>query len=71
MLVTASIASDFATGVAVLAGLIAVGGFLAHAGPVLGGDTEAAVRQATVKGGLAGLGVGVVVVVLSAIASNL
>ena len=71
MFVTASIASDLGTAVGVLAGLIAVGGFLAHAGPVLDGASEDDVRQAMVKGGLAGFSLGAVVVVLSAIGSRL
>jgi hypothetical protein len=66
MLVVASISADFGSAVGALAGLIAVAGFLAHAGPVLRGAAEQQVRQATVKGGLTGFCVGILVVLLSA-----
>jgi len=69
--VTASIASEFGSDVGVLAGMIAIGGFLAHARPVLDADDEEQIRQATVRGGLVGLCAGVLVVVLSAIESML
>jgi hypothetical protein len=71
VLVTASIASDFGTAVGVLAGTIAVGGFLGHVRPALAEDPELEVRRAMAKGGLAGLAAAVVVVVLSAIQSKL
>jgi hypothetical protein len=61
------LASEFATLIALLAGLIAVCGFLAHAGPVLAGAPEEKIREATVLGGIAGLALGAGVVVLSAI----
>jgi hypothetical protein len=66
VLLTASIASDFGTAVGVLAGMIAVGGFLAHARLALDGADEQRIRQATVKGGLVGFGTGAFVVFLSA-----
>jgi hypothetical protein len=47
-------------------GSIAVGGFIAHAGPVLAGDSEEEIRKATVSGGLTGLRLWLFVVVLSA-----
>jgi hypothetical protein len=68
VLVTASIASDFATGVGVFAGMIAVCGFLAHAVPVLNGASEQWIQKSTVIGGLVGFGAGSLVVVLSALA---
>jgi hypothetical protein len=71
VLVTASIASEFGTAVGVLAGTIAVGGFLGHVGPALGEGAEFEVRRATAKGGLAGLVVAAIVVVLSAIQDRL
>jgi hypothetical protein len=61
------LASESATVVGFLAGLIAVCGFIAHSGPVLAGGSEKRVRQATVIGGLGGLAAGLLVVVLSAI----
>jgi hypothetical protein len=66
MLSVASISADFGAAVGTLAGMIAVAGFLAHAAPVLRGTPEQEVRQATVRGGLTGLGIGIFVVVLSA-----
>jgi hypothetical protein len=51
--------------------VIAIGGFLAHARPVLDADDEERIRQATIKGGLVGLCAGVLVVVLSALESIL
>jgi hypothetical protein len=53
------LASDFlnqsATVVGLMAGGIAVGGFLGHARPSLSGDSEMKLRRATTRGGLAGL----------------
>jgi hypothetical protein len=66
VLVAGSVVSEFATSVGLLAGLIAVGGFIAHAGPVLLEHGEERIRQATVVGGLVGLSVGAFVMVLSA-----
>jgi hypothetical protein len=66
MLVLGSVAGDFGAAVGVLAGMIAVTGFLAHAGPVLSGASEEEVRRATVRGGLAGFALGAAVIVLSA-----
>jgi hypothetical protein len=66
VLVAASIASDFATGVGLLAGMIAVVGFLAQAGPARAGDAERKVRRATLAGGLLGFVAGAAVIVLSA-----
>jgi hypothetical protein len=66
MVVTGSIVDTVATGTGLLAGAIAVGGFISHVGPALSGSSEKRVRQATVLGGLAGFGFGVLVIVLSA-----
>jgi glucokinase len=66
MLVVADVMSDFTGGAGFLAAAIAVGGFIAHIGPALSGRSEERVRQATVIGGSAGLGVAVLVIVLSA-----
>jgi len=71
MLVIGSIASDFGTAVGVVAGMIAVGGFIAHAPRALAGAPEQDIQVATVAGGLFGLFIGSSVVVLSAIASRL
>jgi hypothetical protein len=70
MVSAASIASDFATGVGLLAGMIAVTGFLSHARPVLSGDSENEIRRATVFGGVAGFVIGALVIVLSAFVSK-
>jgi hypothetical protein len=66
MFPAASIASDFGTAVGVLAGAIAVGGFLSHARPALECAGERKIQQATVTGGLISAGVGAAVAVLSA-----
>jgi len=71
VLLTASIAAEFATAIGVLGGTIAVGGFLGHVGPALDGASEFEVRRATAKGGLAGLGAAALVVVLSAFQDRL
>jgi len=65
---TGSIASDFAAAVAILAGMIAVGGFVGHAPSVLDRASDREIQQATVIGGLVGGVIGMLVVVLSAIA---
>lgn len=66
VLVTASIASQFGASVGLLAGLIAVLGFIAQARPTLSGAPEKEIRQAVVAGGLGGLVIGAFVIVLSA-----
>jgi glycerol-3-phosphate acyltransferase PlsY len=55
MFLLGSIVDDGATATGFMAAAIAVGGFLGHAWPVLRGQDEAAVRVATVAGGLCGL----------------
>jgi hypothetical protein len=65
--VTASIASEFAAGVGLLAGAIAVFGFVAQVSPALSGAGDWRVRRAVARGGLFGLGIGCLVIVLSAI----
>ena len=57
MLPVGSIIEDGATLTALLAGAMAVGGFLAHARPVLQRRDEVDIRIATVIGGLIGFGV--------------
>jgi hypothetical protein len=69
MLPIASIAGDFGTAVGILAGMIAVGGFVGHAPSVLDGASDREIQQATVVGGLTGGVIGMFVVVLSAITS--
>ena len=59
MLLVGSIIGDGATLTGFLAGAMAVGGFLAHARPVLQRQGETEVRVATVIGGLAGLGIAI------------
>ncbi len=71
MLAIGSIASDFGTAVGVVAGMIAVGGFLGHAPKVLAGASEKEVQIATVLGGMWGCWFGIFVVVLSAISGKL
>jgi hypothetical protein len=66
----ASFASDFATAVGIVAGMIAVGGFIGHVPSVLTGAPDREIQEATVSGGIAGGSIGVLVVVLSALASK-
>lgn len=54
-----------ATLVGLLAGSIAVGGFLGHAGPSLSGKPDSELRRDTTLGGLIGMGLAITVVVLS------
>jgi hypothetical protein len=55
VLVTGSLLVGATTEVGLIAGSIAVGGFLAHAGPALRGHSEGQLRVATVRGGLLGI----------------
>jgi hypothetical protein len=66
MVVAGSIASSVATDAGLTAASIAIFGFLVHAGPALRGAPEGRLRWATTVGGLAGLGVALLVIVLSA-----
>jgi hypothetical protein len=61
----ASIISDGATLVGFLAGVIVVGGFLAHARPVLQRRDEQEIRIATVIGGLIGIAVASIAAVIA------
>lgn len=58
--------SQSATIVGLMAGGIAVGGFLGHAGPSLSGGSELKLRRGTTTGGLVGLSFAVLLVALSA-----
>lgn len=62
---------QLATIVGLMAGGIAVGGFLGHARPSLLGESELKLRRGTTVGGLVGLGAIGLAVVLSAAFSNL
>ena len=64
-MVVGTILSQSATIVGLMAGAIAVGGFLAHAGPSLADRSEQELRHATTIGGLGGLAAAVLVIVLS------
>jgi hypothetical protein len=64
-MLTSALLSQIATIVGLMAGGIAVGGFLGHAGPSLAGRSDARLRRATAIGGLAGLGLALFAVVLS------
>jgi glucokinase len=66
MPVVGDVMNDFSSGAGFLAAAIAVGGFIGHIGPALFGRSEERVRKATVIGGSSGLGVAVLVIVLSA-----
>lgn len=58
-----------ATIVGLMAGGIAVGGFIGHAGPSLVGESEAKLSRASTVGGLAGLAIVLLLIVLSAMVS--
>lgn len=68
---TGPIVDQIAACTGILVGAIALGGFLAHVGPALGGASEEDLRKATARGGLEGLKVGSVVIVLSAFIDKL
>lgn len=65
--VVGTLLGQMATIVGLLAGGIAVGGFLGHAGPSLSGKSELELRQATTVGGLVGMSFAIGTVVLSAV----
>lgn len=65
-MVVGTLLNEFTTGVGLAAGMIAVGGFLGHVRPALAGAEDDKLREATVRGGLVGIAVAIVVVVLSA-----
>ena len=56
MLLLGSIIVDATTEVGLVAGMIAVGGFLGHVVPTFQGKGEHDIRLATVRGGLYGIG---------------
>jgi hypothetical protein len=61
-MVVGSLVSNAATTVGFMAASIAVGGFIAHAGPALTNQSDSKLRYATVVGGLAGLGIAALIV---------
>jgi hypothetical protein len=67
--VLATLMSDTATGVGLIAAAIAVGGFIAHVKPALSGAEDQWLRNATVRGGVAGIILATGVIVLSAATS--
>jgi hypothetical protein len=67
MFFVATLVSQSASIIGLMAGAIGVGGFLGHARPALAGWTEAEVRRAMVVGGLWGVAGVAVIIVLSAI----
>lgn len=64
MVPVGSIVGDGAAGVGLVAGMIAIGGFLAHAKPVFKRDEESEIRIATVMGGLGGLAIACLMVTI-------
>lgn len=62
-----ALVGQMATIVGLMAGGIAVGGFIGHARPSLLGKPELELRQMTTIGGLAGLALAVLIVVLSVV----
>jgi hypothetical protein len=67
MLVVGSIANSAASGFGMTAAAIAVFGFVAHIKPALSGAGEKELREATLMGGMVGLGAALLVIVLSAL----
>jgi hypothetical protein len=67
MLLTATLLDRSATAAGFVAAAIAVGGFLAHAVPILASWNEERIRKVTVFGGLWGVAGAAFVIVLSAI----
>jgi hypothetical protein len=53
--------------VGLMAGAIAIGGFIGHAQPSLSGKSDLELRRATTIGGLGGLGIGVLLIALPVI----
>ncbi|HEY5943000.1 MAG TPA: hypothetical protein VIT89_09090 [Solirubrobacterales bacterium] len=66
-MVLATLMSYAANASGLTAAAIAIGGFLAHVRPALASADEQRLRTATVRGGIWGSGLAVVVIVLSAI----
>jgi hypothetical protein len=64
MVPTGSIVADWATGIGLAAGLMAICGFLAHAKPVFRRADESEIRIATVMGGLGGLAIACLLVAI-------
>jgi hypothetical protein len=56
-----------ATIVGLMAGWIAVGGFIGHVRPGLSGGSDSELRRATTIGGVAGLGFAVLTIVVSVV----
>ena len=71
MVLFGPVVGEFTTVVGLIAGMIDVGGFIAHVPPVLSGASEGEIRKATVLGGSVGLCVALSVVVLSALIASL
>jgi hypothetical protein len=67
MFVNGSIAGSAATAFGMAAAAIAVFGFAAHIKPAFSGAGEKELREATLVGGMVGLGVSLFVIVLSAL----
>jgi hypothetical protein len=64
-MVVATLMSDSATAVGLMAAAIAVGGFIAHVRPALSGADGQRLRVVTVTGGLFGIAASALVIVLS------
>jgi hypothetical protein len=66
-MVFATLMSDSATGCGLIAGAIAVCGFIGHSRLALAGADEQRLRRATTIGGLVGFGFAALIIVLSAL----
>jgi len=65
MLVLASLAAQLPAGIGAIAACMAICGFLLQASPAMKGEGEEELRRRAAKGGVVGLGIGLVVAVLS------
>ncbi|HEU5104961.1 MAG TPA: hypothetical protein VFU11_03895 [Solirubrobacterales bacterium] len=65
-MIVATLMSYATSAAGLTAAAIAVGGFLAHVRPALSGADEQQLRRATVRGGIWGSGIALMVIVLSA-----
>jgi hypothetical protein len=71
MVLVAPVVGELATCAGLLGATMALGGFIAHAKPVLSGASEEEIRRATIVGGVIGLVGSLSVVVLSSLIARL
>jgi hypothetical protein len=69
--IASSLFLQFATGAGGFAAAIAVGAFIGQLRPALREESDSKVRRGAVRGGLGGMGLGAIVIFLSAIGASL